>query len=466
MLDRIKQTIKKYNMFARGDRVVVAVSGGADSISLLHILSCLAPELGIELHAVHVNHMLRGEAAQQDALFTANTCRRLGVPCTVREVDVRSLAKDMNTSKQDAARVLRYRVLMEESSKFRADKIALGHHGDDQAETVLLHLLRGTGLDGLAGMLPLRDNCYVRPLLEVSRQEIEAYCQEQGLDYCTDATNLEPVYLRNSIRLQLIPLLQRQYNPGLVKGLCQLAGLAREDSDFLRQAADRAFSEMAEMGAGSTVTIDLVSFATLHPAVRRRIIIRAWQAVSGQRVNLEFDQVESVMQLADFGRTGQGWLLPRGVWAEKSYNTLIVRQHTGHNVEGKQFSSLLPIPGRVELEQLGISISCELVAAVEKPDKNTVFLDAEKLVSPLIVRSRRDGDIFFPQGAPGRKKLKEFLIDAKIPRAMRDNIPLVCSGDQIVWVAGMRLADGFGSTPSAKSILRLRMEANPNKFNP
>lgn len=464
MLEKVQQTVNKYHMISSGDRIVVAVSGGADSVALLYCLMALVNERDFQLFVVHVNHMLRGAEAEEDAEYVTKLVERHNLPYSVRRVDVGHLAKTMATSKQDAARTLRYRVLEEEANKWGANKIALGHHADDQAETILLHLLRGTGLEGLVGMQPVRDGRYIRPLLEVTRQEIEDYCSKNCLEYRTDRSNLEPVYLRNRIRLELMPLLRRDYNPALVRGLSRLANLAREDSHFLNQEAGKAFERVAAVQNNGRVVLEIAQLSALPKALQRRVLIMAWKKVSGEHANPEFERVDEALNLACLGLTGQSIELPRRVYVEKSYGMLIVRPSLGHNGVEKEFAYLLPVPGKITVPELDLTVQAEFVSGCPTSsgqsggETRRVFLDADKITSPLVVRNRRAGDRFYPLGAPGHKKLKDFFIDAKIPREFRQKALLVCSKDEIIWVAGMRLAEPYRINAGTGKILCLSVE--------
>jgi tRNA(Ile)-lysidine synthase len=451
-------------MLSPGDRVAVAVSGGADSVALLDCLLKLANEQQLQLFVVHVNHMLRGAEADGDANFVAQLAERHNLPFTICRLDVGCLAKTMTTSKQDAARILRYKALEEEAVNWGANKIALGHHADDQAETVLLHLLRGTGVEGLTGMQPVREHRYIRPLLAVTREEIEAYCGQNNLNYRTDRSNLEPIYLRNKIRLELMPLLQKEYNPALVLGLNRLANIAREESDFLNQETNKAYAQVATIPKPSEVNLAITQLAALPIALQRRVLIKAWKQVSRAHSNLELARVDEALDLVHHRPTGSSLQLPNGVCLEKCYGILIVRLDLGHNELEKEFAYTLPVPGKIVVAELGITIKAELL--LNNPLDSTwsgnqsysVLLDADKLNFPLEVRNRRPGDRFYPLGAPGHKKLKEFFIDAKVPREQRKQALLVCSNEQIVWVSGLRLAEPHKITQLTKRMLALTVE--------
>lgn len=469
MLNKVKQTVNKFRMISPGDRIAVAVSGGADSVALLDCLNAMAVEKQFQLYVIHVNHLLRGTEAEADAEYVAELAGKYNLPYTIRRVDVRKLAKAMATSKQDAARILRYRAMEEVAVNWGANKIALGHHADDQAETILLHLLRGTGLEGLVGMQPVREGRYIRPLLEVTRQEIEAYCDSHNLEYRTDRSNLQTVYLRNKIRLELMPLLLRDYNPALVRGLSRLASIAREESDFLSQETVKAFAQVATAQDPSRVVLEIGKLSTLPKALQRRVLISAWKKVSGVHANLELERVDEALDLAEHSLTGSGIQMPNGVYLEKSYGVLIVRLDLGHNGLEKDFAYMLPVPGKVTVGELALTVKAEYVpnyhpTGSSRPsvDNLSVFLDADKISSPLIVRNRRAGDRFYPLGAPGHKKLKDFFIDAKVPRELRQKALLVCCEEEIIWVAGMRLAEPYRISNSTGKILALTVETLNN----
>ncbi len=473
MPSKVRKMVNKHQLLASGDRIIVAVSGGADSVALLYGLLPLVEELACSLYVVHVNHLLRGAAAEADANFVAQLSARHQLPFSIRQVDVASAAKGMNTSKQNVARILRYQVLEEEALKWGANKIALGHHADDQAETILLHLLRGTGLEGLAGMLPMRDQKYIRPLLEVTREEIEAFCDANDLSYCTDLSNFEPVYLRNKIRLDLLPLLKEAYNPAVVKGLGRLAKLASEENEFLAEQAQQAFAQVCTGAEPNRLTLDSLKLTALPLALQRRVLILAWQQLAQQHTNLEFDRVEEAIQLAKFGHTGQGLGLPGLIRLEKSYHNLILQPDFGHNAIEKQFSYPIPVPGQVQIPELGVCIRAELSTkqseqvsgATQNYNTGTrVCWDADQMDFPLIARNRRMGDRFHPQGAPGHKKLKEFFIDAKVPKESRAKTLLVCDSKEVLWAVGIRVAEACWVTAKTTRILELTVEKAPNIF--
>lgn len=463
MLKKVKETINKYRMFSKGDRLVVAVSGGADSLALLHVLLRFRGELETELKVVHVNHHLRGEAADQDARMVEARAIEWDVPFSIRDIKVRELEKGMGTSLENAARILRYQVLEEEALLFGADKIVLGHHADDQAETVLLHLLRGAGVDGIAGMLPVRDQKFYRPLLEVSRQEIENYCHSNHIEYCTDLSNLQPVYLRNSVRLELLPLLREKYNTSVEKSLCRLAELAREDSELLWKLADEAYEKVVTIGEKGLL-LETEALGDIPTSLQRRVLIRAWQKLSGEVVSPAYERIEALRKLMLRGNTGQIVQLPSGISGEKSYQQLILGKATGYNGKQKQFSYPLTVPGTTKIPELKITIMTELIDKTKEErqeqgacDQNILLLDADLCRRPLVIRNRRDGDIFYPWGAPGKKKLKEFFIDCKIPRSERDCIPLICSDNEVIWVMGKRKSQSCQVTETTGRMLRLTL---------
>ncbi|HEX3031487.1 MAG TPA: tRNA lysidine(34) synthetase TilS [Bacillota bacterium] len=464
MLNKVEQTIKKYRMFSEGARLTVAVSGGADSLALLHILLHVRSTLKTPLQVVHVNHQLRGAEADADARLVEAIAAEWNLPCMIREVPVRSLAKDLGTSLENAARILRYQVLEEEAVRWDADRIVLGHHADDQAETVLLHLLRGAGIDGLAGILPVRDGRYIRPLLEVSRQEIVEYCQNHHIKYCTDSSNLDPVYLRNSVRLELLPFLRENYNTSVERSLCRLAELAREDSELLWELTERQYADIVETSRDKLL-IDAGALATNPTSLQRRVLIKAWQQISGTVIRPPYERVEALRELVLQGHTGQTVQLPAGINAEKQYQKIILVKATGHNDEGKSFAYPLQIPGITQIPELGLTISAEVMERAPQrdetmtcTDRGILLLDADTYLENLEIRNRRPGDVFYPQGAPGKKKLKEYLIDSKIPRQEREAIPLLCSGNEVLWVIGRRKSESCRVTPETHRVLKLKVE--------
>ncbi|MCG0239179.1 MAG: tRNA lysidine(34) synthetase TilS [Firmicutes bacterium] len=477
MLEQVRQTLRRYGMVQPGDRVLVAVSGGPDSTALALALARLAPEWGFSLHLFHLHHGLRGEAADEDARWVEALAASLGLPCTIRRVDVRALAQAEGKGLEAAGRQARYQELARLAGEVGANRVATGHTRDDQAETVLLRLLRGTGPGGLAGIRPVRPlgppappgTTVIRPLLEVSRRETEAFCAAAGIVPRWDATNLTPDFTRNRVRHELLPLL-RQFNPAIVDRLAELAEVAREEDDHLAAATAEAAAAWGCRLGEEEASLPLAALRQLPIALGRRLIRLA---AAGFGVCLPFRHVEALLRGA---REGKGcWDLPGGLTAAVGPEALILRRRTpggtpadpGPDAKGGPLPQPVPlaVPGETEVPELGVSFRAEWVDAPgggpAAPD--SVDLAPERLPGPLAVRTWRPGDRIYPVGMSGSKKLQDLFVDSKVPRARRSRIPLVVAGDAVVWVVGLRVDRRFLAGPEGP---RLRLTVQHRGTNP
>ncbi|ACA58654.1 tRNA lysidine(34) synthetase TilS [Candidatus Desulforudis audaxviator] len=456
--DRVQQYILRHRMLEPGMGVLVGVSGGPDSVALLDVLYGLRAVLGISITVAHLNHRLRGAEAEADARYVRKLAEKFGLPCIVEECDVPTFRKAERLSIQTAARELRYEFFARAARETGARRVALGHHADDQAETILHHFLRGTGPAGLAGIAPVR-GLFIRPLLGIRRREIEAYCRARGLDPRLDPSNLDPVYTRNRLRAELLPLLETEYNPNLVTALLRLGEICRAENDYMEEQTETIFRRSAAPTDGC-VRLDADRVAALPPAIGRRMIRRAWSELAGDPGALDFDHVERVLELARAAAGGKRLDLPRGIRVERQFAALVFSLGPDPAEYGA-WHYVLVVPGRTELPEVGLLITTDIRPAEQAWRPETLqpgqaAVDLDTLTLPLVVRNRRPGDVFWPQGAGGRMKLKEFLINNKVLRPERDRIPLVFDGEgRLVWVAGYRIAEFCKLTPGTRSVLLL-----------
>lgn len=428
-------------------------------MALLDVLWRLRETLGISVGAAHLNHRLRGAEAEADARYVREMAAGLGVPCLVEEFDVAAYRNEQRLSTQVAAREIRRRFLIRAAEETGSARVALGHQADDQAETILHHFVRGTGPAGLAGMSPARPPV-IRPLLGVRRREIEAYCRERGLKPRRDPSNLDPAYTRNRIRHTIIPLLESEFNPNLVESLLRLGEICREDNAYLDEAAAEAFRRVAFRADGE-IRIEAAALAALPTALARRVVREAWSGVGQARESLDFEHVEQVLALLRSAAGGRRLDLPRGLTVVKQAGRLVFGPKPAPS-PGVLWCYELAVPGRTELPEVGRRITAEVRPAhgvrAEALGPGRAAVDMESLTLPLSVRNRRPGDVFAPQGAGGRMKLKEFLINCKVPRAERDRLPLVVDrSGRLVWVAGYRIADFCKLNPESRTALVLEL---------
>lgn len=452
-LAKVNSFIQKNNLIRAGDHVLVGVSGGPDSVCLLKVLSELSRGHGYTVSAAHLNHMFREEARYEQE-FVEDLAGRLGVPVYLGSCDVPALVTHSGRSAQDVARQVRYEFLRRVARDIGADLIAVGHHADDQAETVLMHLIQGSGAPGLGGMSP-REGEIIRPLLGVFRRDVEKFLEEEGLSFVSDSSNYKPVYLRNKIRLTLIPLLKNEYNPRLAEALVRTAEVIRGDDEYLQQLTHRVFEQVTTRRDGGEVCLDAGKLAELHPAMQRRLIRRLYQEVGGSQ-GLGYFHVEKTRELIfrDRGR----WDLPGGISAIKipGHLCLIPKTEELHI----QFQYPLEIPGEVQVEEAGLTVRGEVClindfSLVKACPSNEAYLDEAILDYPLMLRNTRPGDRFMPLGMKCFKKLHDFFIDAKVPRDQRIYVPLLVVGEEIAWVVGYRIDGRFALKQGAREAVHL-----------
>ncbi len=457
LLQQVHQTIQDYQMIARGHTLLVAVSGGPDSMVLLHTLWRLCQPLAIKLRIAHLNHQMRPSAAE-DALFVETVAHDLGIDCISKAIDVPAYQRQHKLSPEDAARQVRYAFLRATAAQLGADRIAVGHTADDQAETVLLHLLRGSGLRGLCGMPPLRAPI-VRPLIRVLRRDVLEYLRTHRLPCREDPTNYQRRYTRNRIRLDLLPALQRGYNPRLVQALCSTAQLLADDEAALQAMSHQHFVSAHLPAATELIQLKIDKLTCLPPSLQRRVLREALNGVMGNLQRVTSTHIAAMRALLQPG-VGHKWLqLPQGVVVERRYEVLLI--HRQGRSAAPDVDVPLPVPGVCRIDALGVSIVSDLfrheAAAGPFPTGEVTWLDADRVGQGARVRTRQPGDRLQPLGSSYTRKLKAFLIDAKVPRVVRDRLPLVVSSAGIAWVAGMRPAEWAKVVPATRLILRLEL---------
>lgn len=461
---------------AAGGALVVGVSGGADSLCLLHALHALAPELGYRLHVAHLDHGLRVTAAE-DAAWVAALCARWGLPCTVGHAQVRALAEAEGRSLEEAARLARYRFLAHVALTVGARVVAVGHTADDQAETLLLHLLRGAGLAGLVGMAPAASwplpgeavdagLTLLRPLLAVSRQDTVGYCAALGLTPRQDETNADPAYMRNRLRLELMPLL-RELNPQVVAALGRTATILRDEDVLLQQVEDEAWARIAVVADdGAWVKLARQPFAALPVALRRRLLRRAARTL-GLVQDLSWEHLAASLAVADGGRTGAQATWPRGLRLRVDYGWLWIERPEARPAildwPALDAPVALAIPGEAALAD-GWRVAARLLVRAALPadwaqavQPRLAYLDAAKLGASILLRARQPGDWLVPLGMTGRQKVSDLLINTRVPAACRERLPLLTVQGQVAWVLGVRTDQRYAVTEQTREVCALRV---------
>jgi len=456
----VRETIGKHRLASPRDTVLAAVSGGPDSVCMLHALLSLREEFGFDVKVAHLDHRFRGDESRGDAEFVSELASRFGLPCIRGEENVPRFLLSHAMSKQEAARMIRYRFLIRASKLEYCQRIATGHNADDQAETVLMRLLRGAGPDGLAG-IPVKRGDIIRPLLAVWRDEVEAYLERHDLPYRVDSSNLETAYLRNRVRRDLLPVLS-DYNPGIARTLSNLGTIMADVSSHFETLTDRALTEVVKSARVGQFALDLDKLTGYDEASRRYIFRRVFESLRPDLFPLPFQHVENLMSLVRRGEVGVSVELPDGARARLEHGVLVISHGQGPRPLPVRE---LPSPGAATFEDAGLHITAELVprgqltAQLDRTGDDEAYFDWDAIEPPLLVRGRREGDRFRPFGMDGTKSLKELLIDSKIAASFRDAVPLVSDREGILWVVGLRRSAAAPVTKTTTTVLVLRASA-------
>jgi len=517
LLQQVQETIGVHGLIDPGDRVVVGFSGGPDSLCLLHVLKSLGPTYGLQLHVAHLNHGARGQAADADAAFTERTAVAWDLPVTVVERDVPQLADDHGLAFEEAARRVRYAFLAEVAEEVGAAKIAVGHNADDQAETVLMHLLRGSGLAGLRGMLPLtpigayrlleplkdvsEDDAergarggrrlragtgnpplptrratgraegplsIIRPLLEVPRADIERYCVENNLEPRFDRSNLDTTYFRNRLRHELMPVLET-YNPNIRERLCHTAAVVAAEYELLVRERQEGWARVLREEREDAVVLERAAWRDLPVALQRSTLREAAFQLRRTLRDVTFVQVENARRIALEGETGQQATLPRGLALRVGYDTLTLGEAgaAGPPPDEPLLWSDRPltvaVPGILSLPESDWHLEVDVLESwdmgeVVAPDHPwTAHLDADSVAQPVLLRTRQAGDRFRPHGMHGHTvKLSDLMVNLKIPEVWRDHVPALVAGGDVVWLCGHRIAHSVVVGPHTQCVARFR----------
>ncbi|MBC5648773.1 tRNA lysidine(34) synthetase TilS [Christensenella tenuis] len=459
MEERVRDFITENGLIGLGQTVGAAVSGGPDSMALLACLQSLAPFFSCSVACVHFEHGIRGQESLDDADFVSRFCEENGIPFYMGAADVPALAKEWGLSEETAAKRARetyFNTLVENED---VDVIATGHHSGDNAESVLMHILRGSGIDGLKG-ISVRNGNFIRPLLCVSRDDVMEYVQEKSLPYVQDGTNKNAAYTRNFVRNVLLPQIRERINPDVSGALNRLSGIAGEDSAFIFGEAERIFPECAAQ-KDDRVKIDIERFLALSPAVAYRVVKIACAKLFVTQ-DIENVHIGAVMRLAKKNRTGTRANLAGGLCAEVEYGSLVIR-FAARRVD-YSFCSMFDIEAKNETP-FGDYIECEQVEACDfsNQDPYTAYVDRDKLPAHFMFRTRYTGDRIAPLGSCGSKKLKDYFIDKKLTREEREKTPLLADGNRIIWAVGHVIGDDYKVDDTTKRILRMNYIRCGNK---
>ncbi|WP_027625372.1 tRNA lysidine(34) synthetase TilS [Clostridium lundense] len=457
MMEKILNTIEENNMIKKGDKIVVGVSGGPDSMCLLHILNSISKEYCIEVVAAHINHCLRGEEADKDEEYVREFCKINNLDFYSTKVDINKLSKEKNLSCETAGREARYSFFKKIMKDVNGTKVALAHNANDQCETILMRIMRGTGIEGLAGIKPVRDNIYIRPLINTTRSEIEEYCILNKLNPRIDKTNLETIYTRNKVRLELIPYIRENFNKDIIGVINRLSMNVDVDRSYIESMAEKSFKQYTKMKENRIII--LKDAFCEHRAIVTRIIRYSINYIKGNLYNYEKVHIDGIIDLQK-NETGKEILLPGAIKVINNYGDIHIFKYFPRNDIKQKDEYILRLGNNyinndftVELELLDAKEITEL----DKND-NIKYFDFDKINGNIVLRYRKDGDRFTPIGMKGSKKLKDFFIDLKVPKEERNKIPLICFNNDIAWIVGYRVSENFKVKKTTKNILKIKIE--------
>ena len=453
-VEKILDVIEKYHMTEKGERIMIGVSGGADSMCLLFLMSAIKEKLGVSIEAVHVHHGIRGKSADRDLMFVEEQCRRLGVPCKSVRIDIPTIAKKKGLSEEEAGRIERYLIF----DKTQADRIAVAHHMEDSAETVLFNLFRGTGIKGLGGIRPVSGKI-IRPLIEFSRREIEEYCREQGIKYCEDETNFDTSLSRNRIRLNILPE-AGLINPAAIRHISEASEKIRNVFEYMETEGNKLFFNAADLsGMPDRLTVNTEVLKNAAPVLRSIAVKKSITEVAGKEKDIGSAHIKETEDLI-FGLSGKELHLPYGVTVKKSFDSLVFSKEKGKEKRNTEEIAFFINEGRETELTLPEG---EIVTGVltDKPEnipplRYTKWLDYDMIKNTAVWRTRRPGDRISIQG--GSKKLKDYFIEEKIPADERDSIYLFACGNDVIWVPGFRIGYNYKVTDATERVLMVTIK--------
>jgi tRNA(Ile)-lysidine synthase len=475
---KVKDAIDKHGMLDRGDHVVVAISGGPDSMALLRVMEMLSKTYGISLVMAHLNHCLRGAESEQDEQFVREVAKRRSIPLVCDRIDIPALRLRKGGCLEEVARQERYKFLNTVLSRQGANRLALGHHRDDQVETLIMNFLRGSGISGLKGMLPVRDGKVIRPMLSCGKEEIFAFLKAEDLPYVIDSTNSQEIYLRNRIRNQLIPELKCSYNPGLEECLSHTAELLRLDDDYIQACVADILSRWNVVKINGEIRMRVRDLLNLHEALQNRILREISRRLAPEGKGARYIHVRSLKNMLIHGHGIGPLYLPFGVEVRREYDDLVFARapvtagrfdsvcstgvHSNHRHQQGAVHSFryeVQIPGSSEVREAAMTIRFSIVDFIDKDiilkqTGDVVYMDYDLIIPPVILRNRIPGDRIEPQGLGGTKKIKACFIDEKVPRNQRWKVPLLVDVTSVLWIVGMRLSERVRISDKTRTFLK------------
>ncbi|OOM71308.1 tRNA lysidine(34) synthetase TilS [Clostridium sp. BL-8] len=464
MYKKVLSYVKDNNLIESGDKILIALSGGPDSMCLLNILYELKEELNIDIAAAHLNHLLRGEDALRDEEYVIDMCNEMGIKCFTKRVDINAYAKEQKLSSEMAGRSVRYDFFDEILNQEGFNKIATAHNANDQAETILFRLMRGTGLEGLGGIKAFRDNKIIRPILCLSRNEVEEYIKLKNLYPRIDKTNFERTYNRNKIRLDILPYMKENFNGDIIQTLNRMSVLLQKDNEFLENLALDLYNNCC-IEYDDYFIIKKEIFKK-EEAIVNRVLRHAITKFSQSDYDFEMKHIYKILYLSK-NDSGKIVDLPNGIYAENIYGDIYIKSKEKKRTIKNEKEEIILIKNNINKTTVnfdGFNIKFYVIKDYDKDkinlkeNKLIKYFDFDKINNNISVRYRRDGDRIIPLGMSGNKKLKDIFIDMKIPKEERDNIPILCFDEKIAWIIEIRTSEEYKLTNKSKNILKVAIE--------
>ncbi len=440
-IEKIETNIKKYNLIKEGQNILIGLSGGPDSVMLFHVLRIFKEKKNFNLYAAHINHLYRGEDAYKDEEFVRKLCEDFNVQLYIKRQNASILAKENKITEEEAGREIRYGFFNKILKEIGGGLIATAHNKNDQAETLLQRMIRGTGIEGLTGMDYKQDNI-IRPLLNIDKEEILKYLEINSFNFCIDKTNTEPIYGRNKIRLELIPYIEKTFNENFQDTLFRMSQNMKDDYKVINQQVENDFSKCLILKDKERIILDIDTLKKYTKGIRSRILRNSIEYIKGNKVDVERKHIDYLDGFMLKKETGKSIDLGDSVVGEISYDKLIIRnkgkiKNYMYNLE-KGINFIKEINKSIKVSHNGKNTINE--------DENSIIIDSDKIKGQLKVRNRQNGDKFQPLGMKGSKKIKDYFIDEKIPAKLRNEIPLICDDESIIWIVGYRMNHNYRIT--------------------
>lgn len=460
IINSVRQTIKRENLIEKNDKILIALSGGPDSICLLDIMIKLKDEYNLTLYAAHLNHRIRGIDAQEDSLFCQKICKKNNVTFFVKNIDIPELAVQQSRGVEEVARDVRYDMFFDIKNKLGINKIAVAHNLDDQAETMLMKMFRGSGIQGLRGIDYKRKDGIIRPLLDIYKSQINEYCDVNNLNPRIDKTNFESDYSRNKVRLDLIPYIENNYCENIKQILSRTANVIRDDYNYIEEVSKEHYELLVKNKSDDEIILDLPLLKNTDTAIQKRVIRLAILDIMGNLNNVENVHIVDSLSLLEKS-DGKIINLPKNLKAYIKNEDYVITTKNQENEE-ITYEYKIEINGKTVVNEIGLTVTTSVLPAKDSlalpVSKYIKVFDYDKIVGSLYVRSRKIGDKLSPIGLTGTKKIKDILINKKIPADTKYMFPIISDDEQILWLLGYRISENYKIDDSTQRVIRIQLE--------